>query len=376
MAVLLKVQINIVLSILLSILFVHAYFKMNRKKITNRLYMWIMGLTWVTLILEIFSVLLNNPNLKQFMVLHKLVNVIGFIVAPCIPFLGYMFIKEWVNRYKKEKIKINMILLLPLLINGIAALISYNGGALFHITSENIYERGSLFFILPCVSYIYFGYNLYFIYKQRKKFTYSELVIFSLFYIVPALFAGIQLKYSAYLTIWNSTVIIIVVTYIFILNDQLYCDSLTGLGNRLSYEHYSQSIDHKKLNRIFAVYIDLDGLKSINDQYGHCEGDEAIKAFANLLIVSFPLRQNKIIRLGGDEFLILLEEQQREKVAAYIQNLTELVEEYNSRGEKAYRLRFSYGMACYINAYESIYQLVEYADQLMYEQKQSRKYKL
>lgn len=376
MAILLQVQINIVFSILLIILLIHAYFNMNRKKTTHMLFMWIMGLICFTLILEIFSVLLNNSNLKQFIVLHKLVNIIGFIVTPSIPFLGYMFSKEWINRYQKEKIKVNNILLLPLVINGIGTLISYNGSGLFHITSENIYERGPLFFILPCVSYIYFGHNLYFIYNQRKKFTCLELVIFSLFYIVPAVFTIIQLKYFVYLTTWNSAAIIIVIAYIFILNDQAYRDSLTGLENRLAYEHYAQNINNKKLNKLFIVYIDIDEFKTINDQYGHFEGDEAIKAFANLLALSFPLRQKKLIRLGGDEFLILLEEQQREKALVYMQNLTKYVEEYNNRGEKPYRLKFSYGMVCYTNAYESIGKLLEHADQLMYDQKQSKKSKL
>lgn len=376
MAILLQVQVNIVLLILLIALLGHSYFNMNRKQPTNRIFMWIMALTCFTLILEIFSVVLNNPNLKQFIVLHKLVNIIGFIVAPSIAFLGYIFIKQWINRYQKEKIKFNKILLLPLFINGIGTLMSYNESVLFHVTSENIYERGYLFFILPCVSYIYFVYSLYFIYKQRKKFTYSELVIFSLFFILPAIFTSIQLKYFVCLTTWNSTAMIIVITYIFILNDQAHRDSLTGLENRLSYEHYAENINRKKLNKLFIIYIDIDEFKTINDQYGHYEGDEAIKAFANLLAQSFPIRQKKLIRLGGDEFLILLEEEQREKVLAYMQNLIKHVEMYNNMSEKPYRLSFSYGMSCYTNADESICELLEYADQLMYEQKQKRKSKL
>ncbi|WP_404814328.1 GGDEF domain-containing protein [Clostridium tagluense] len=376
MVILVQIQINIVLSILLIVLLVHAYFNMNRKRITNRLFMWIMGLTLLTLILEIFSVILNNSVFNEFMVLHKLVNIIGFIVAPCILFLGYIFTKEWVNRYQQEKIKVNKLLLLPLVINGIVTLMSYNGNGVFRITSENIYERGPLFFISPCASYIYFAYNLYFIYKYRKKFTYSELSMFSLFYIAPAILTSIQLKYSIYLTIWSSTAIIVVLTYIFILNDQAYRDTLSGLQNRLAYEHYAQNINYKKVNKLFMIYIDIDDFKKINDQYGHYEGDEAIKAFATLLVESFPLRQKKLIRLGGDEFLILLEEEQLEKVVDYMDNLTQNVEIYNNSEKKAYGLRFSYGMACYTEAYESLYQLLEYVDQLMYDQKESKKSKL
>lgn len=372
MIILAKAQINIVLSILLIILLGHAYLSMNRKKATNLLFMWIMGLTLLCLILEALSVILNNPNLKQLMVLNKLVNIIGFIVSPCVLYVGYLFSMEWVNMYQKDKIKVNYILLIPLLINAIGTLASHNVNGLFYITNNNIYERGYLFFILPCVSYLYFGYNLYFIYKNAKKFIYSECIIFSLFYIVPAIFSIIQLKYPACLTTWNSAAIIIVITYIFILNQQSHRDSLTGLENRLAYDHYAENSEGKKVNKLFLIYIDIDDFKTINDQYGHGEGDEAIKAFANLLVESFPSRKKKLIRLGGDEFLIIVEERQKERIIFYIETLIENVNDYNDREKKPYKLKFSYGIAGFTSKYENIYELLEHADQLMYEQKQSK----
>lgn len=373
MAILSSVQVNIVLFILVLILFGHTYFNMNRKNITNRLFMWIMGLTAFAIVLEILSVILNNPNLKQFMVLQKIVNVLGFTVTPIIPFLGYIFSKEWINRYQKEKIKLNKILLLPLFINGIMAVMSFSINVLFYVTRENIYVRGPLFFILPCISYFYFGYNVYFIYKQRKKFTWYELCIFNLFYLAAGVFTCIQLIYSSLLTIWNGTAMIIVIIYIFILNDQLHRDRMTGLENYSSYRQYIENISYKKINKLFIINIDIDDFKRVNDQYGHIEGDEAIKIFANLLVESFPLKRKKLIRMGGDEFLILLECERQETVETYIQNLNENTEAYNKTGEKPYELKFSYGMACYRNANESIHDLLKCADKLMYEQKKNRK---
>ena len=373
MIILGQVQTNIVLSILLAILLVHAYFNMNRKKITNALFMWIMLLTLFTLILEIFSVILNNSDFKQFIVLNKLVNITGFILAPSILYIGYLFSREWANMYEKEKIKINYILILPLLINALGALASYNFNVLFYITSNYIYERGKLFFILPCVSCIYILYNLYFIYKYRKKFTCWECILFSSFYVVPAIFSIVQLIYDKYLTIWNSTAIILVITYIFILNDQSNRDSLTGLENRLAYEHYVQNINDKKKNKLFFIYMDLDEFKKINDQYGHSAGDEAIKKFATLLGESFVLRKKKLIRVGGDEFLVLLEEESREKVDFYLQKLIQNVKEYNDGEKKPYKLKFSYGCALYTDDYENIYELYQQVDRLMYEQKQNKK---
>ncbi|PRR82618.1 GGDEF domain-containing protein [Clostridium vincentii] len=376
MIVLLQTQINIVLSILLSILLIHAYFNINRKKVTNKLIICIMGLVCFSLLLETVSILLNNEDLKQFVVLHKLVNIIGFMMAPVILFIGSIFNKEWINRYQKEKLVVNKILLIPLIINGVAALISYNKNGVFHVTSQNLYERGPLFFITPCVTYIFFSYNLYIIYKHREKLTYSEFCTLSLLYIVPAIFTSIQLRYSIYLTAWNSAAIIIVISYIFILNDQAYRDTLTGLQNRLAYDHYSQNISQKKLKKLNIVYIDIDDFKAINDRYGHCEGDEAIKVFAYLLRESFQLRQKKLIRLGGDEFLIIIENQPTENVTAYIESLVQNFEDYNNRGEKPYRLSFSYGRSCYTKPVKNICQLLECADKSMYEQKQNKKSKI
>ena len=114
-----------------------------------------------------------------------------------------------------------------------------------------------------------------------------------MFYIVPAVFTSIQLRYAIYLTTWNSTAIIIVITYIFILNEQAYRDSLTGLGNHLAYEHYAQNVETKMRNKLFLVYIDIDEFKTINDEYGHSEGDDAIRNFGNLLLESFTKMEKK-----------------------------------------------------------------------------------
>lgn len=98
--------------------------------------------------------------------------------------------------------------------------------------------------------------------------------------------------------------------------------------------------------------------------------------FANLLIESFSLRRKKLIRVGGDEFLILLEVERKEIVDNYIQNLNKNIEAYNKTKEKPYELKFSYGVACCSNTKEDIHDILKCADKLMYEQKKSRKMKL
>lgn len=90
---------------------------------------------------------------------------------------------------------------------------------------------------------------------------------------------------------------------------QAYVDGLTGLGNRTAYEdHVKQLDDAIKLGKAaFAVaVIDLNGLKEINDRYGHEQGDRAIATVASALKQTFA--DAKLFRIGGDEFIIILED--------------------------------------------------------------------
>lgn len=84
-------------------------------------------------------------------------------------------------------------------------------------------------------------------------------------------------------------------------------DSLTGLINRhtLREELEDQLLGARRSGRKFGLlYLDLDGLKTINDRYGHSAGDDFIKRASNALLLSF--RESDVVgRVGGDEFVVV-----------------------------------------------------------------------
>ena len=83
-------------------------------------------------------------------------------------------------------------------------------------------------------------------------------------------------------------------------------DALTGVANRTSF--YKIIENFKKINSGVTVLVcDIDGLKAINDQYGHFIGDKIIRQAANLLESCCP-ELSYLFRMGGDEFLILIPE--------------------------------------------------------------------
>ncbi len=99
-------------------------------------------------------------------------------------------------------------------------------------------------------------------------------------------------------------------------------DVLTGLYNRrYFYKYLSEQSDRLWI----LLYMDLDGFKSVNDTFGHHQGDQILIRVANLLNAIFP--NGRTIRLGGDEFAVLLEtETQEEVLQGKIRELEERVE--------------------------------------------------
>lgn len=151
---------------------------------------------------------------------------------------------------------------------------------------------------------------------------------------------------------------------------EIFVDSLTGLTNRRGFFHlaptYVQLMGRSGQQKRVLFFIDLDGLKSINDRYGHPTGDEALCAVAQALRATFRT-SDLLVRLGGDEFAVLatldLHEIDRLKtvLAARLEEATDVL-------AAPERLSVSVGTAEYL-AGDSLEVLVARADQAMYRHK-------
>jgi diguanylate cyclase (GGDEF) domain len=152
-------------------------------------------------------------------------------------------------------------------------------------------------------------------------------------------------------------------------------DYLTGVFNRQSLDNHIQSrIDAATSRHSFsAILLDLDNFKSINDCYGHYEGDAALINTANLLRNSVRSR-DFIARYGGDEFCIIFEEDNSLDLDIVIQRINNNLQEYNRNTVKPYKLNFSIGFAVYDPSIGNRAELfIKVIDQKMYDEKKSHK---
>ncbi|WP_026507637.1 diguanylate cyclase domain-containing protein [Butyrivibrio sp. MC2013] len=150
-------------------------------------------------------------------------------------------------------------------------------------------------------------------------------------------------------------------------------DSLTGLYNKNGFDYYSGAFlsSLRKNDVISALFIDMNGLKQINDTYGHSEGDFALQ------VISQAIRQalspsDLAARIGGDEFNILINGDS-EDAELFIDRLHKYLSNYNKLSTKLYDISagsgYASGMCRNKNDMEDLFKL---ADQAMYKNKNKK----
>lgn len=159
------------------------------------------------------------------------------------------------------------------------------------------------------------------------------------------------------------------------LRDSSLKDDLTGVLNRRGLLKQAApyfDFARRQKETLLLIFIDLDGMKRINDEFGHNEGDNALVNTATILNRSF--RSSDIIaRLGGDEFVVVVTDLNASKEEA-IKRLTDNLRTYNASDVCRYKLSFSIGVAALEPQRMTCFEeLLEQADQAMYEQKRMKK---
>jgi diguanylate cyclase (GGDEF)-like protein/PAS domain S-box-containing protein len=152
-------------------------------------------------------------------------------------------------------------------------------------------------------------------------------------------------------------------------------DDLTGLFNRRGLLKQAApyfDFARRQKEKLLLLFIDLDGMKRINDEFGHNEGDNALIQTAAILNRSF--RGTDIIaRLGGDEFTVLVTDLNASKEEA-ITRLNDNLKAYNASETRSHKLAFSIGVATLEPERMACFEeLLEQADQAMYEQKRMKR---
>ncbi|MEW4369409.1 sensor domain-containing diguanylate cyclase [Paenibacillus kandeliae] len=156
------------------------------------------------------------------------------------------------------------------------------------------------------------------------------------------------------------------------LQKEAHYDALTGVLNRRALVSIMQNWIGNRY-RFAVMMLDIDHFKSINDTYGHSMGDDMLKGMADVIAEQIHA-EDLCFRYGGEEFVVLLYETDEEQGKAVGERIREAAEQCPTPFNRA--ITVSLGMTVYTGGDENLEELLEQADQALYDAKNTGRNKM
>ena len=205
----------------------------------------------------------------------------------------------------------------------------------------------------------------------------NRLLVCAVYPVFLTIFGILQVVWiNAPIFCFGSTTMMLYV-YIISLNDLVSLDELTKLNNRTQLMKYVVAESSKQGAEKAVHYIlmiDLNKFKQINDQFGHIEGDIALKRTADALKDACSDRALKtfIARYGGDEFIIIIRTDNEDTVRDLCANIDKALIRINDAAGAAYKLSASIGYSSYTGDVFAFQKALSEADEALYRNKKAR----
>lgn len=145
-------------------------------------------------------------------------------------------------------------------------------------------------------------------------------------------------------------------------------DELTGVYNRSYFDEYLQNLLKKERYPISIVSADCDGLKKLNDTYGHLVGDDYIRMTVLLFKMAMP-EEGTLFRTGGDEFILILPSTSKEDALSLVEQMRDKEKLFQIRDQQ---LSVSFGVSCLNSSVQSVEESLAESDRNMYFEKKSK----
>lgn len=151
-----------------------------------------------------------------------------------------------------------------------------------------------------------------------------------------------------------------------------YHDHLTGLANRKAFEKYFNETVSKRKIKVALLYLDLDNFKYVNDNYGHEMGDKLLIE-AGVRLRNIVRDTDKVARVGGDEFVILLKNVSSDSdISRVMEKVKNYIKEPFNLDGKTIKINCSIGIGIYPEEGASLEELISKADISMYRIKKEK----
>ena len=317
------------------------------KKATTRLYFAVGSVFLLSILVFIEFHYEDDPNQR---ILRTVLMALRYSATPLIVAQVIFAL------VKKEKV----FVFIPAVILLVIDIISIFTGIVFSINkSTNDLERGPLGYLPFIIAGLYCAYLIFLLVKRSNK---RAIEIIPIAFLALALASGVIFPFvfgPSFSQIFSPTVAAaLFIYYVFSILQLTKKDALTGLLNRQAY-YAETSRAYKDITAI--VSLDMNGLKAVNDTYGHDAGDEALITLSLCFAKACKATKQSAYRMGGDEFAIVCRKTSEEEV----NKLIERINKYVSETKYTVSIGYSYQK----NGFMSLDDLLKLSDERMYSNK-------
>ncbi len=158
------------------------------------------------------------------------------------------------------------------------------------------------------------------------------------------------------------------------INDIAYRDPLTGVGNSAAYREAVMKLNgkiRKSIPKFTVIVFDINNLKKVNDGYGHNFGDILITSASKLIRETFE--PNGIYRIGGDEFCVILEDENAARYNELLSDFAKSIERFNNSAQAKLPVSVASGYSQYTSDDDNYMSVFRRADSAMYHNKEEMK---
>lgn len=366
--------------LIIMALIMYRQIQSSDKRMTSKTFIELLVSAMIYVFLDMLCGLQQNKVIHLSVAASGILNVAFFISSYVLTYLAYVFTecelgKTWILEPKKKALS-----LVPAILLSIMAIATLKWHFFFYIDSSGMYQKGSLYMILLPFVYIYIlliAFRIVIMYPQKRYYAFrGKLEMVAGVVIFPLIAGVLQAFFTGISIICFGLTLGIIQVFTAFLTNRITMDELTQINNRtklMQYlENYIESHEAQEKTDLRFLMIDLDDFKSINDTYGHLEGDKALIRTASVLKRTMSGHPGILARYGGDEFCIAGEMEEKD-VEKLIENLYKNLNVINAKAHCSYDIGMSVGCAQFTKEVHTIPDLINRADEDLYQRKGEKK---
>jgi len=369
-----QLDVDILAFVILLAMFINTRKSMGLRNKSTDLFSRLTFLMLISTFVEIVTFALDGRPGSWMYAAGYISNTLLFALAPVtlylwVDYIENLFVTDLVACRYRVALRGALVAVIMLMV-----LANFYTGILFRLEEGNVYVRGPWFMIQVMLNVLLAGQAYLTLLLNRRRLNPVMLWSLVLFPLLPVAGVVIQtLFYGTTATLSFKTIALLLI-YINVQRAMIFIDPLTGLENRRSIDLLVKAMGDNRRDVLYAgMMLDIDNLKVINDLYGHSAGDLAIKRTAELIRGSLR-KTDFVARYAGDEFLVVMEVEDRMALLKAVERIQEAFAVYNETSGDAWKLEVSMGYDTFVyKTPEEVEQALMEIDLKMYEEKNRRK---